>query len=218
MDRSRPVSWLWHMYHEARRVGVVYLILVRQLGMLSVHGKIDVGVLLLLRIDDNILAILVKEVQVPPPTLVRVMSHILMSRPCFRRRAYYCNRMARSSLLMGVRVWVRVHMTLWVGLRMRMRMDMRMWVLVLLVLPTCLMDLSCHVRLVKTRLNLDPWGLCGCMDSVVVETERVVRGLLRNLTKGIVAKTMNKVCAIGPASWRWRKRVIAVTVVVMLQP
>jgi hypothetical protein len=30
--------------------------------MLSVHGKIEVGVLLLLRIDDNILAILVKEV------------------------------------------------------------------------------------------------------------------------------------------------------------
>jgi hypothetical protein len=47
------------MDHEASRIGIVNLILVRQLRMLGVHGKIKAGVFLLLRIGDNIFAILV---------------------------------------------------------------------------------------------------------------------------------------------------------------
>jgi hypothetical protein len=47
------------MDHEASRIGIVNLILVRQLRMLGMHGKVEAGVFLLLRIGYNIFAILV---------------------------------------------------------------------------------------------------------------------------------------------------------------
>jgi hypothetical protein len=79
----RSVARLWHVNHEARRIGIVDLIFVRQLGVLGMHGKVEVGILLLLGVNNNILAILIKEIQIPPSTLMSVLSHVLMSRPCF---------------------------------------------------------------------------------------------------------------------------------------
>jgi hypothetical protein len=47
------------MDHEASRIGIMTLILVWQLRMLGMHGKVEAGVFLLLRIGYNIFAILV---------------------------------------------------------------------------------------------------------------------------------------------------------------
>lgn len=81
MDGSWSCSGLWHMDHEPWGVRVMDLILVRQLGVLCVHGHVEVCVLLLLRIDHDILAVLADQVQIPPPTLVRVLGHVLVCRP-----------------------------------------------------------------------------------------------------------------------------------------
>lgn len=46
------------MDHEAGRVEVVDLVFVWELAVLGVHGKVQICILLLLRVDHDVLAIL----------------------------------------------------------------------------------------------------------------------------------------------------------------
>lgn len=69
------------MNHKTRGVGVMDLVFIWKLAVLGVHGKIQVCILLLLRVNDDILAILTKQVKIPPPALVRDRSlvHVFVS-------------------------------------------------------------------------------------------------------------------------------------------
>jgi hypothetical protein len=98
----------------------VNLIFVWQLGVLGMHGEVEIGVLLLLRVNDDILAILMKEIQIPPSTLMSILSHILMTRPRFGCRAHNRDgllvRMASNCLLMGMRMRVGMCLRVVVGM------------------------------------------------------------------------------------------------------